>query len=238
MYLGQIHYALGRFTDAFDLWNPIISEMKKSKTQNDILIELLNNCGCALFETESELKSLKFFKEAMQLLQTSIAKIFYKDGVALRKINLIKMAIIRSNMAYLHLRIKDEGRAIDLFQDSLLDQNICTKDDHALKSNTMENLAIALVKKGNKDEAIKVYSKLLTFKINNVGPEHPECFVVLTKLNLLQMHAKDKKGIRKCVQKIQQCLAESSPCEKDRFEKLIKVCKVSGLKKVTVSSNK
>lgn len=238
VYLGQIHYALGRFTDAFDLWNPIIIEMKKSKTQNDILIELFNNCGCALFETESELKSLKFFKEAMQLLQTSIAKIFYKDEVALRKINLIKMAIIRSNMAYLHLRIKDEGRAIDLFQDSLLDQNICTKDDHALKSNTMENLAIALVKKGNKDEAIKVYSKLLTFKINNVGPEHPECVVVLTKLNLLQMHAKDKKGIRKCVQKIQQCLAESSPYEKDRFEKLIKVCKVSGLKKVTVSSKK
>jgi DNA-binding SARP family transcriptional activator len=50
----------------------------------------------------------------------------------------------------------------------------------------MENLAIAYMRKGNKDSAIQTYSKMLTAQIETLGAAHHECVATLTKLTLLQ----------------------------------------------------
>jgi hypothetical protein len=94
----------------------------------------------------------------------------------------------------------------------------------------MDYLAIAYVKKGNNAEAVKIYSKILTAKIEAKGFKQDDCMYTLTKLSLLQLKKNDKMGSSSCAKKIKTCLSICHPCEKERFEKLLKASKAtSGL---------
>jgi tetratricopeptide (TPR) repeat protein len=202
------------------------------------MAELLNNLGCAYFETGTEVKALKCFKESLQTQKKSLFDSVYDGNDPLQQHHLLRLASTRANIGYTLMRMKNTQQAIDFFKDSLLDQNLCLDPHHPLVISTMENLAISFIKRGSKDRAVQIYSKMLTAEIEARGAEHNKCIAILTKLSLLHLRGNEKEGVRSCINKIQACLRDNDLCQKERFDKLLKVCKVSGLKTVTVGRKK
>jgi len=232
---GNACYALGQFGDALNLWKSSMFLIRRSKVQhNQVMAELLNNLGCAYFETGTETKALKCFNESMQLQMKILFDNVYDGNDPLKQHHLHRLACTRANIGYIHMRMKNYDQAIKSFEVSLLDQNLCLDAHHPLVISTMEHLAIAFVREGNNDSAIQTFSTMLTAQIETLGAAHDECVAILTKLTLLQLKGQEKAGIRLCIRKIQNCLGNNDPCQKERFEKLLKVCKVSGLNTITV----
>ena len=236
---GLVHYANENFESALKLWNSALFRLRRSKTkQTNVMAELSNNIGCIHFESGSEVRALKYLKESLQMQKKVIFGSVYDGNEKFRQHMLMKLAITRANLAYIYLRMKNTDQTISAFQDSLLDQDICLEPHHPLLASTMDYFAIALVRKGNKDEAIQVYSKMLTAVIEENCDNHQECVAILTKLNLLQLKAKDKEGAGLCMKNIQKSIRDDGPCQKQRWEKLMKVCKISGLKPISVRGKK
>lgn len=232
---GHVSYATGHFDTALELWTNALAFVKRSKVQpKEITAELLNNIGCIHFETGAEAKAMPYFKESLQLQKKAIFESVHDGNEPLYQHMLVKLAATRANLGYIHLRMKNADLAILTLEESLLDQKICLDPHAPLVTSTMDYLAIAYLRKGNKDDAINIYSQMLTAKIEANGAEHvEECAAILTKLSLLQVRGNDKASVRSILKKIQQCIRDN-PCQKERFEKLLKVCKVSGLKSITV----
>lgn len=231
---GLANYGLGQFESAIKHWNSALQYLKKSNTKDHhaLMSEILNNLGCAHFETGTCTKALKYLKESLEIQKNVI----YEGKEDLYHSSLMKFATTRSNIGYVYLRSKHPTEAIKFFEESLIDQNICLKPNHPLVIGTMDHLAIAFVKKGSNAEAIKLYSKMLTAKIEAQGFKQEDCVTTLTKLSLLQLKRNDKKASTSCMNKIQSCLSScSDPCEMERFEKLLKASKFSGLTAIHVA---
>jgi tetratricopeptide (TPR) repeat protein len=233
--LGSAYYAQGQFEKSLNLWCNALHTMKKSKTnQKDAMAELMNNIGCIYFELGTEVKALKFMKQSLQVQLQEILHSVHEKGGRLYRHALIKLATTRANIAYIHLRMKNADQAISQFEESLTDQKLCLDPHHPFVVSTMDHLAISYVRKGEKDKAIQIYSKMLTAQIEADGAEHQECIAILTKLSVLQLKGRDKAGIRSCMKKIQSSTRENGACQKERFEKLLKVHKVPGLKPISI----
>jgi len=232
---GHANYALENFDASVRQWTGAISKLKKSSIPyRELLAEIVNNIGCVYYETGSEAKALKFLNESLQLQRKVILASVFDRNEALHQHTLVKLAVTRANIGYVHLRMKHGDLAVSSFHESLLDQNICLDEHHELVSTTMDYLAIAQLRVGNKDDAIKVYSRMLTTKIQSEGPEHKECIAILTKISLLQVKGKNKGDIQSILKKIKAYVKDNGPTQKERLERLLKVSRVSGLKTVTV----
>ncbi len=233
--LGHVYYARGQFEKSLNLWSNALHAAKKMKKGHKWLGELFNNIGCVYFEIGTETKALKYMKESLAVQQQNFQ---HDDNEKIHRHALTKLATTRANIAYIYLRIKNADQAITYFEDSLMDHSICLEPHHPLALSTMEHLAISYIRKKGKDKnnskAIQIYSKMLTAKIESCGAEHEECAAILTKLNVLQLRGGDKAGIKACMKKIQKSTRENGSCQKERFEKLLKVYKVPGLKPISI----
>ncbi len=89
----------------------------------------------------------------------------------------------------------------------------------------MDYLALAHLRKGDKNSAVSIYSKMLTAQIiANEGGDNIQCSQTLIKLNMLQAKRKDRKSIRACLQKVKEFIHENrDPCQHERMEKLLKL---------------
>jgi len=226
---GLASYGLGQFESAVKYWNSALKYLKEPIKPGDhtLMSEILNNLGCAHFETGTCTKALKYLKESLE-----IQKDVLNDGnAALYHSSLARVATTRSNIGYVCLRMKHSTQAIKYFKESLIYLNICLTPIHPLVIGTMDHLAIAFVKRGSNDEAMKIYSKILTAKIGAQGFKHEDCISTLTKLSLLQLKRNDKQASTSFMKKMQNCVSTSTdPFEIERFEKLLKASKFSGLK--------
>jgi len=256
--LGYAYYGQGHFEKSLNLWRNALHTLRKSKSNRRFVVaELLNNIGCVYFELGTETKAIKFMSDSI-LAQTQAISFVYKQATGsgggermrVTRHSLMKLATSRANIAYVYLRMKNADLAISQFEESLMDQHICLDPHHPLVLSIMDHLAISYLRKGsskkcsikdhktNKDKAIQIYSKMLTAKIEADGAEHEECVAILTKLSILQwnvkMKGKDKAGIQSCMKKIQSSISNNGSCQKERFEKLLKVYKVPGLKTITI----
>lgn len=98
-------------------------------------------------------------------------------------------------------------------------------DHHPFALAVMDHIALAYLKKGDKNHAIATYSKILTAQImENEGGDNVHCSQTLIKLNMLQAKKKDRKTIRACLKKVKEFIHENNdPCQHQRLEKLLKV---------------
>jgi len=197
---------------------------------------VLNNLACAEFEVGEIKKSARTFLEALDLYRdcnvTTDA-----DGRQDEGYTLWKLAILRSNVGYIWLRMKDVDSAIIAFEAALVDER--KFPTHGILTISMlDHLVLAFHHKGKKREVLKVCSQMLKLQIEIYGPNHTECEKTMTKIKLLEdgvESACSKKRLHSTAEKVKDCCVLVDDVSKDqqrhyqeerqleRFEKLLKV---------------
>ena len=213
------NYALGYFENAYQLWIDALAILKKDNVIDTrmVLAQIYNNIGCSLFEISSESKALMYLNKSVATLQE------FTEKDKLLKTTLYIVATTRGNIGYLHLRMKKNTLAINDFELSLNDGNRCLDGKDEFITVTLDYLAIAFLRIGNYNEALKLYSKILTSRIEKHNGAHDECALILNKINLLQHKGKKNKNhtSKKCILNIYNSI-EGNQIEQERFKKFLK----------------
>jgi len=229
MMLGLAHYASEDFASAKKCWGETIALLNRGKfKQSSLSAELLNNLGCVEYETGNEAKAIKHFESSLKLQRRAIISAVYDHSVPSSKHMMMKLAITQANIAYAHLRLKDADAAIPAFAICQQDLDVFLDDHHPFSMAVIDYLALSYLMKADKNNAIKMYSKMLTAQINfHGGGDNIYCDQTLTKLNMLQVKKKKKKTIRAFLKKIQEFIENNNdPCQ---YERLLKLLKMSGI---------
>jgi tetratricopeptide (TPR) repeat protein len=218
------NYAMGNFESAQQIWTNALTILNKHEIKNThvILAQIYNNMGCAVFETLSESKALMYLNKSIAI-QSEFIQNPCNQKEHLHRTLLCKLTTTRGNIGYLHIRMKRYSSALRDFETCLRDGNLCLDADDKFVIATLDYLAITFLRLGKDDEALKLYSKILTSKIKEHNGAHDECTVILNKINLLQSKGKKKKNqaSQKCIFNICNSI-EDNQIEKERFEKLLK----------------
>jgi tetratricopeptide (TPR) repeat protein len=213
------NYALGYFDSAHQLWINALTILNKDNAIDTrmILAQIYNNIGCSLFEISSESKALMYLNKSIAILK----ELTEKDKLLKTTHHIV--ATTRGNIGYLHLCMKKNTLAIDDFELCLNDGNRCLDEKDEFMIATLDYLVIAFLRIGNYNEALKVYSKILTSKIEKYNGAHDECTLILNKINLLQHKGKKNKNhtSKKCILNIYNSI-EGNQIEQERFKKLLK----------------
>jgi len=239
---GLAYYAQDKFFEAREMWQDAltllrqlpISPLSSSNTSAELSV-VLNNLACAEFEIGEIKNSARTFLEALDLYRnggvTTEAENRQYEGYTAWK-----LAILRSNVGYIWLRMKNADAAIIAFEAALVDQNKFSYHG-ILTISMLDHLILALLRKGKKHGALKVCSQMLKLQIENYGPSHTECEQTMTKIKLLENgleSACSKNRLQSTADKVKGCcvLVDNGNTDQhrhyqeerqlERFEKLLK----------------
>jgi tetratricopeptide (TPR) repeat protein len=222
-FIACANYAMGYFESAHQIWTNALTILNKIEVKDThvILAQIYNNIGCCLFEISSESNALTYMKKSIALQNK------FTEKEQLLETNLCKIATIRGNIAYLYFRMKRNTLAVRHFESCLRDCDVCLDAKDEFIITALDYLAITFLRIGKDDEALKLYSKILTLTINKHNGAHDECTVILNKINLLQNKGKKKKNVssKKCMLNIYNSI-EGNQIQQERFEKLLKSIKL------------
>lgn len=221
--LGCAYYGLDDFQSAESTFRDAVTILKKrqSPEKDIILSQMYNNIGCCLFEMSSESNALKYMRKSF-LLQKKHTSQNYENIKSVSAATILRLVSIRGNLGYLHLRMKNNLCAISEFEMCLNDEYMILEPNDELIISTLDHLAIALLRAGKSDEAIQIYSKILTSKIHTHSDDHSECGTLLKKLSLLQICGKHQKSVRNRVVTAIYKNIDGNQVEYERFEKFLK----------------
>jgi len=145
--------------------------------------------ACVQYIIGIKTDSLKNFKKSLAI-QRSILKEGIYNGIENQsnKCFLFKYSITLCNLGYIQLMTKRGiSSAVISFESAVTRQQIVLKKDNSFLLSTIEYLAMANIRKGQIENALKLYNRLLQIYIENLGPLHPKCVLILSKISLINL---------------------------------------------------
>jgi len=193
----------------------------------------MNNLACAEFETGQMGSAARTFREALKVYRLDATT----AGKPLQRNVALKLAVLKSNVGYVWLRMKRADTAIEALQAAKVNQEMIPNgDDHNLTIAIRDHLVLALLRKGDNNEAYKEIDQVLRIQIELYGPDHPEIKKTLTKVHLLKGGMKcNSNHLNYTAEKVKGCCFLGDDDNNDqrrhhqeekqleRFEKLLKV---------------
>ena len=116
-----MYYATEDFAAAEESWTKAVSLLKTVRTNSsNLLAELMNNLGCIQFENDccSRL-ALKSFEEALVLLEKNPISSSHAVDQDPSNETRLNLSIVKSNIGYVHLRMKTVRSAIAYFETAI-----------------------------------------------------------------------------------------------------------------------
>ncbi len=116
-FIGLAYYAVEDFRSAKKCLKKALASVQDYTVGNYAFVaEILNNLGCAHYETGNHTKAIKLFEESLSLQRYVVATKYYRNKSTPSKKMLMKIAFTRANIGYVHFELKNNDAALDAFE--------------------------------------------------------------------------------------------------------------------------
>lgn len=115
--IGLAYYATEDFKSSKKCLKKALASVQNYKVGNYALAaEILNNLGCANYETGHQTRAVKFLEESLTLQRYIVATNFYQNKKTPSRQMLMKIAYTQANIGYVHFELKNSDAALHAFE--------------------------------------------------------------------------------------------------------------------------
>jgi tetratricopeptide (TPR) repeat protein len=132
--------------------------------------EVLNNLGCLSYMGGEIERSMLFFRESINILNSAVDFATYSESKLESHSTMLALTIAKSNVAFLSLTFyRDVSESVTMFESVIKEQQLLLRDADVSLWATLEHLAAANLLAGDKSKALQLLRRVLRMQTEACG---------------------------------------------------------------------